>query len=247
MQDDQWTKPDREDQDMQDDQWWMDQPAEAEKQKYAIGPQGSHLATLVAVIDLGTHEEEWEGVPRLERQVFLVWELANEIAEGTTNNILVGEKYNFSGNPKARYRKLLEAWRGRKYNEGEQMPLSKIVGQPCMLNIVHKKSAKGREYAIVEAVSALPKGVQKATPTRPLTARHCKAKTPVPDWIPFVLGENPAEVIARAEENRPGESAESPPAQTRPATQTDAERLKAPAPAPTMDYGAGMSKHDIPF
>jgi len=182
---------------------WMDKEAEGEGKKFAIAPQGSHLATLVAIIDLGTHEEEFQGKVRNERQISLVWELANEIEEGTTNRLLVSQKYNFSANPKARLRLMLEGWRGRKYNEGDPMQLSKVLGQPCLVTVVHKQSIKGRDYAIVTSVSGLPKGMKSVPPVRPLVARKCDSHDPIPEWIPYIMGEKPYDVLERAHENRP--------------------------------------------
>src|SRR5579859_3411511 len=105
---------------------------------FEIPPAGNHPAVLIAMIDLGTHTEDFQGKQTEAHKVFLVWELTEEKCAGYNRNHVIGRDYTLSLHEKAGLRKMLEGWRGRKYNTGEEINVSKVLGQPCFLNVSHK-------------------------------------------------------------------------------------------------------------
>lgn len=184
---------------------WTNQAATSGGGNYTEAPPaGSHAANVVALIDLGTQDDTYPGAPpKKARKVFIVWELCNEFVEGTKNRHLIGRAYTLSAHEKSGLRGMLESWRGKKYAEGEQYDLEAILGKPCILNLVHGESNAGRTFAKVNGVAGLPKGMTADKPSRPVISRECTSTDPLPDWIPYIIGEDPREVIDRAEENRP--------------------------------------------
>ena len=42
-------------------------------------PAGNHVARCIALIDLGTQHDEYQGRSRLRNQVLIRWELSNEL------------------------------------------------------------------------------------------------------------------------------------------------------------------------
>lgn len=121
-------------------------------------PQGNHVARCIALIDLGTHHDEYEGKPIVRNQVMVRWELPNEMEEfsGERKPMIVSKFYTNSLSEKANLRKDLESWRSRAFTIEELMKfdLMNILGKPCMLSVVHTEKGKAK----VASVAALPKG-----------------------------------------------------------------------------------------
>jgi hypothetical protein len=62
---------------------------------------------------------------------------------------------------KASLRKWLESWRGKAFTEDEskQFDVAKLVGAPCLLNVIHKEKKDGNKRADIASVSTMPKGM----------------------------------------------------------------------------------------
>jgi hypothetical protein len=65
-------------------------------------------------------------------------------------------------NEKSNLRKDLESWRGRGFTEQEckAFDITKLLGVPCMLNVIHKTNNKGNKYATIGSISPIPKGLE---------------------------------------------------------------------------------------
>ena len=124
-------------------------------------PAGNHLAVCYEVIDLGTQRTEYEGEVKLQRKIWIGWELPNELMEDGRPHV-IGRRYTLSSHEKSTLRKNLESWRGKAFSKEDfgNFEISNVVGKACFLNVVHNEK-KDRTYANIEAVAALPKG----TPT----------------------------------------------------------------------------------
>jgi len=58
---------------------------------------------------------------------------------------------------------MLASWRGKDFSEDEAkcFDITKLLGVPCMLNIIHKPSKDGTKmYEEIASVTPMPKGVQ---------------------------------------------------------------------------------------
>jgi hypothetical protein len=164
-------------------------------------PAGNHLAALVAIIDLGTHENEFAGVVKLRRQIKLVWELPSKKIAGTTKNHLMAADVTFSMTGDATLKKWIQSRRGKKISDGEEVDIGEELGKGCLLNVVWNE--KG--YPRVEGIAAIPDGLPEPTPTYPLTAINLdqfKAGATIPDWIPWHYGHPVAEHIKASRELR---------------------------------------------
>lgn len=85
----------------------------------------------------------------------------------------VSQEFSNSLNSKASLRKFLEAWRGQPFTkeELEGFNLLKLIGAPCMLNIVHKEGTgekAGKKYLKIGSVAKLAKGMEKPKPFTPV-------------------------------------------------------------------------------
>ena len=197
---------------------------------YEKAPAGNHPAVLVAMIDMGTQENEFNGEVKEQHRVFWVWELVNEKTKAGGNH-LIGMDLTFSLNDKAKMRAFIEARIGRPIRDDEEYDIAGELGQPCLLNVVEKNG-----YPKVAGVSAVPKGMTVASPAHPLTSWHLdefeKTGTiSLPNWIPYLYGEPLPAHISRAGEMAGRTVAPSQPATTSTPTQ---QAPSAPA-APTQN------------
>jgi len=92
-----------------------------------------------------------------------VWQL-EEMEPGSEppRRFTVVSQYTVSLHEKARLRKDLETWRGRKFTKDEldQFDLEKLLGANCQLQIVHQVADDGRTFGNVQAIVPLGKGMQ---------------------------------------------------------------------------------------
>jgi hypothetical protein len=128
--------------------------------QFELPPSGMHVAICYRLIDLGTQNFPYQGQPNIGRFILISWELPNErLSDGRP--FTIGRRWKYSGNEKARMRLDLEAWRGVKFTEGDfgRYDITKVVGQPAMLNIVHD-SKDGTDYANIAGIGPLVKGTK---------------------------------------------------------------------------------------
>lgn len=156
---------------------------------------GTYGAALARIIDLGTQDTNF-GPKRLVR---FQWEL-DEKMSGDGRPFLVTKRYTLSLNAKANLRKDIESWRGKSYGDDAKVPISALLGQPCMLTLSESEDGK---YINVTGVSKLPKGMTPYQPETDLLMFHLDA----PDWSVFdLLHEKTRELIAQSPEYREAKS-----------------------------------------
>jgi hypothetical protein len=128
---------------------------------YTPPPADTYPAVCVGVFDLGTQENQF-GKPK--QQVQIMWEIDCDKADGTHHT--VSRQYTPSLHPKAEFRKLLDAWSGKKTTPEEEkagFDVATLLGKPCQLQVIHNDK-DGKTYANVGAVLKLAKGMEPMTP-----------------------------------------------------------------------------------
>lgn len=132
--------------------------------KRELIPAGNYISRCFSMIHIGTVKEDILGKTKLLNKIRITWELPTETvvydeAKGK-QPIIISKEYTLSMNEKANLRRDLESWRGRSFTEkqAESFDVSRLLGVPCMLNIIHKVAKNGNEIAIISSISALPKG-----------------------------------------------------------------------------------------
>jgi len=126
-----------------------------------LPPTGTHIARCYSVVDLGTHDSEWQGQKRRKHSIRISWELPNETADfgkGKPEPFSVHKNYALSLSDKATLRQDLENWRGRPFSDDElkAFDVASIIGVPCMVTVVHEVKPTAT-YANVTAVTSVPK------------------------------------------------------------------------------------------
>jgi len=172
---------------------------------FELPPSGTHCASLVALVDLGTHTREFNGEKTKQHRLFLVWELTNE-ADSKGQNFVVGQDYTWSLNKKAKLRGIVEGFLGRALTDGEDFDLLLMVGKPCVVTITDGVSGSGKKYANLSAVGKPMKGQTADAPTHEPFAfslgsiYSSKDDLGVPSWMPPIYGRAIPDEIKKSHE-----------------------------------------------
>jgi hypothetical protein len=127
-------------------------------------PAATHLAICYCVCDVGTHEITYPGKPpKNVHQLRLQWELPNcqrefdDNGEKVRKPMVISKEYTFSTYEGATLAQHVTPWMGAC---PDNFNFEDLIGQACYLSVVHKKSAKGSQYAAIAGVTMLPDGTQ---------------------------------------------------------------------------------------
>ena len=139
--------------------------------EFKIVPSGTHLARLYRIVDLGTQESQFQGGEvKIQRKVMFAWEIHGEDDTGEPlvtedgKPMAIFKNYTLSWNEAATLRKDLQAWRGTPWTDAEanRFDLKNVLGQWCMLNIIHRPGqSDGKLFANVAGISPVPGFLKK--------------------------------------------------------------------------------------
>lgn len=129
-------------------------------------PAGNYIARCYQMLHIGTVTEVIQGQTKTLNKVRIGWELPTELKvfrqDAGEEPCVISKELTLSMHEKATLRKLLASWRGKDFAESEAkcFDITKLLGVPCMLNIIHKPSKDGlKVYEEIAGVSPMPKGV----------------------------------------------------------------------------------------
>lgn len=134
--------------------------------EFSQAPEGAYPAICFSVAYLGTQPTTYMGEPKLRKMLRIGFELHCEKTMDDGRPFGVSKEFTFSSHPKGQLRPFIESWRGKAYSDDELenmggLPVGKLIGQPCYLNIGHEKSKDGKKiYSNIMSIMPLPKGVQ---------------------------------------------------------------------------------------
>jgi hypothetical protein len=136
---------------------------------------GMYAARCYSMIEIGTIETEFNGEKKKQQKVSITWELPTETAifhdEKGPEPFVVSKKYTLSMHEKANLRKDLESWRGKGYTdkEAEKFDITRLLGQPCNLNVIHVPAKEaGKTYVQIASISPLMKGQECPPQVNPM-------------------------------------------------------------------------------
>ena len=138
---------------------------------FTPAPQGVHRAVCIGLYDLGTQLVEFEGKEKRLHKCLIMWELPDERIiiekDGAERDLprIISKEYTVSLNDRSNLYKDLLSWRGMAFTDEElkHFDLKNILGKPCLIQVIHKKTNKG-VYANIIAVMPIPKGSPKPVP-----------------------------------------------------------------------------------
>lgn len=131
-------------------------------------PAGNYIARCYQMIEIGTVSEVVKGESKILKKVRIGWELPEELKTFDEKKgeqpLVISKEYTLSMNEKANLRKDLASWRGKDFTaeEAKCFDITKLIGVPCMLNIIHRpsKSDPSKIYDNISGITGLPKGVK---------------------------------------------------------------------------------------
>lgn len=128
-------------------------------------PAGNYIARCYQMIHIGTVEEEFQGEKKRLNKVRIGWELPTEKKvfkeENGEQPFVFSKEFTLSMHEKSKLRQVLASWRGQDFTaaESKAFDIMKLLGVPCMLNIIHTPSKDGTKmYEQISSVTPLPKG-----------------------------------------------------------------------------------------
>lgn len=132
--------------------------------KRELIPADTYVARCYSMVHIGTNDEVILGETKRMNKVRLTWELPNELREfdGVEKPLVISKEYTLSMHEKSNLRKDLENWRGKGFTEEEAkaFDITKLLGIPCMLSVVHSVSKSGDKYNKIGSISKLMKGME---------------------------------------------------------------------------------------
>ncbi len=231
-----------------DDTWDMTAEKGGGGSDWETCPQGNYPATIVALIDVGHHEEENDKGERYDsRKLVLVVETQKKTSKG--DNFVLPKMYTWSMRDNSNWYKLVCSLTGRKFAEGEKFDPRQVLGLACMANVtntnVTDKKGKPRTYDNLDAITQFPDAFPAPTEFRKPIAWSVKEGLPGPGfgWVKPVYGKSIEKLCNESKEGRgfkAGNGSAKPSAN--PVADQVQEQIKAAPAANTQ-----AADQDVPF
>jgi hypothetical protein len=159
-----------------------------------LAPQGTHVAVLYGVIDIGTQWKKSQFGDKWEHQVMLRWELSDEMmADGRP--FVVSRRFGLNVHEKAGFRVFLTPWLDSLTNDQWQnLDIGSLIGRPCQVTVAHEPDKKDpkKKYANVQSISGL--GKRMAVPEQINDDQYYEIGHPIPsdfpDWLKDLIGKS---------------------------------------------------------
>ncbi len=141
-----------------------------DRSKPSIPPvaPGTYTAICVHAIEIGEQLTTFQGSKSYKNQELYTFELVGEFVEidGEKKPRTLSKRFNIPKSEKTEnsgLRKFVESWQGRKFanDEWADFDMNDLVGRECMIGVVLNDSG---EYANIDTVMGLPKGMSAGTP-----------------------------------------------------------------------------------
>lgn len=144
----------------------MTTKAPKQESNYEIVPAGNHVARVYRFLHIGTAPEEYMGESKEMNKIMLGFELLNEKKvfkeEKGPEPLAISREFTLSMGKKSNLRKFIEDMLGIAFMDTEaySFDVESLIGEACLLNVVHVTSKNGNEYALAKSASPLPKGME---------------------------------------------------------------------------------------
>jgi hypothetical protein len=130
---------------------------------FPITKAGSYLAVCYTVVDLGTHEDTFQGTERDRRLLLITFEIPGERIEieqedGTKIDKprAISIKDTFSMHEKSNLRKKMESWRGAPFTELQAIDFDfkLLLGVNALIQVAHQTTKDGKKtYAFIQSIT----------------------------------------------------------------------------------------------
>lgn len=184
-----------------------------------VCPAGNHVGMITGLVHAGTISNNFG---ESANTIILAYQLLKKREDGKP--YVLAEKYTFSLNTKANFRKIVEAVIGRTLAEGEAFDPRDLVGKVVLVGVKNAPSKDGtKTYDNVSGISQLPEGFPEPSieqfPHEPFVWSVLDGE-PFPAeraaWLPWVYGHSVQSIVENSAEVRARQSADIPPPPGRP-------------------------------
>ena len=132
----------------------------AQTANYAPLDAGTHSAVCFQVLDFGTQEDTYEGKTTVKPKIWLGFEVPSEL-KSDGEPFVIGREYTFSSSERSTFRKHLQAWRGKPFEDKDFGPegefdVENLIGVGCLISVEHNSNGR----AVITSIMAMPKGAQ---------------------------------------------------------------------------------------
>ena len=161
-----------------------------EHKEYPMPSPGNHAARCYQVVDLGMKEKGGQ-YPGIAPKIRIAFEIDEKMEDGKPFS--VSEILTASLHEKSKLYQRLVSWRGRAFTEDELegFDLSKLVGAPCMINVIIN-NVGDRQFANINSITPMPKGMKADELVNPrLVWEWGDPVERLPEYLQKMLGEDP--------------------------------------------------------
>ncbi len=158
-------------------------------------PAGQYVARSYIVADLGTHNNQYMGEERLQRQIIMTFETPEEThlwkdSEGPMPFSISSRFFTFSMAPKSNLRSLLGDYRGKSFTDQEAavFDIGKVLGVPCLITVEHTEKGD-KTYVNIKSICPVPKQIVVPPPiNKPVLYTvtdgvNCESFKSLPQWM----------------------------------------------------------------
>lgn len=126
-------------------------------------PAGTYPATCIGVFDIGTQTSTWLGQTKQRRQIIGLFNILVDDEVFVRSKKWVASMHKMSS-----LRADIESWRGRQLTELEaaEFDTESIIGQSCMVNIIHKTNGQGGVVPRIGSIMKAYKGMNPVPYTK---------------------------------------------------------------------------------
>jgi len=132
---------------------------------YEVLEAGVYPARCYGVIELGTHNNTYQGVTKKRKELMIFFETGELMQDGRP--FIVKWQGTNTLSEKGKLNALLSSWRGRAFtaDEAKKFSLGNILGKCCMVNVGKEVSQKGKDYNKLISIMPMPKGMPEPEQT----------------------------------------------------------------------------------
>lgn len=147
-----------------------EQETKKRRESYEIVEEGPQEFLCIGVIQLGTHDEEFEGRPKTLPKIMIIWEkcdLKQLVYEDDTEerSFIIYDEISYYTNTKAKLFKIAKAIFGKDTKDDDiinnKVNFLSMLGRRAYLNIEHKETKKGTMYPKVTAYAVCKKAADE--------------------------------------------------------------------------------------
>lgn len=169
---------------------------------YKLSPEGTFPARVFKIINLGTHEQEFQGKVKKNALIRIYWELPTELDKFTVKDedgsdkeierpFAVSREFTLSMAPKANLRPIVEGIIATSLSddEAQNYDMEDLLGRACLVTVVHKENRdRSRKYAFVNSTAGLMKGQEAPAAVNEPIIQDVNVMTReeisnLPDWL----------------------------------------------------------------